>query len=73
MIPIEMDDKRYCDENGVFCPFMDRKSGLCVATSCRWALDILMQQELDRQAQAANEIDIGRIEMLYRKVNEEED
>ena len=46
----EICNGRYCEENGYFCPFMDR-SGTCIATSCKYVLRLLEAQELERRAE----------------------
>lgn len=60
---IEIDHRYYCAEQGMFCQFMDRRSGYCIATSCKRATDLIMQAEIDRQAKIDQEIKNGRFEM----------
>lgn len=57
----------YCSDNGTFCPFMDKSSCLCIATSCKWATDILQQQEIDFQTWALKENENGRFEIEDEK------
>ena len=37
------DGRYYCEDNGVFCAFMDR-SGVCVATSCKQMIRTLIRK-----------------------------
>ena len=52
---IEIEHQCYCAENGMFCQYMDKRSGFCIATSCKEATRWLAEAELERQAQAAKE------------------
>ena len=55
MTYIQINRQHYCKDQGMFCQFLDNKSGYCIATSCRRALDILYEQELEMQAHAVSE------------------
>ena len=46
---IEIEHNCYCAENGYFCPYLDKNSRVCIATTCRHAQDLLFQAESHRQ------------------------
>lgn len=56
MNEIEIEHQCYCSEHGMFCQFLDKKSGLCIATSCKRAQEILYEIELAKQAEVMAEI-----------------
>lgn len=63
MNDIEIEHQCYCAENGMFCPFMDGRSGLCIATSCKWAIERMQQAEIERRAHVAKELKDGYFEI----------
>lgn len=71
---IEIEHQCYCAENGMFCQYMDKRSGYCIATSCKEATRWLAEAELERQAQAAKERKDGQFlmqEELYARAMEQ--
>lgn len=62
MSEIEIEHNCYCAENGFFCPYLDRMSGFCIATTCKHALELLQQVEYEKQAKAAEELKDGYLE-----------
>ena len=50
---IEIEHRCYCEENGYFCQFLDKKSGFCIATSCKRMIDLMEQEELEKKARLA--------------------
>lgn len=70
MFDVEIEHQRYCAENGMFCQFMDKRSGYCLATSCKRMTDLLEQAEIERQAELEQEKVDG---MIYLKEMKEDD
>lgn len=60
----------YCAENGMFCKFMDKQSGYCVATSCKRMTDLLEQALIERQAELEQEKADGMIFLKEMKEND---
>ena len=50
MLDIEIEHQCYCAENGMFCQFMDKRSGYCLATSCKRMTDYVEQALADQLA-----------------------
>lgn len=50
MLDIEIEHQCYCEENGMFCQFMDKRSGYCLATSCKRMTDYVEQALADQLA-----------------------
>lgn len=74
MSEVEIEHQCYCPENSMFCQFMDKRSGICIATSCRRATELLQQVEIERQARAQKEAEEGWYQLtsdLYDKAIEE--
>ena len=74
MSEVEIEHQCYCPENSMFCQFMDKRSGICIATSCRRATELLQQVEIERQARAIEEAKQGKqllTDDLYEKAIEE--
>ena len=46
---IEIEHNCYCAENGYFCPYLDKASSLCIATTCKHAQDLLFEAENHKQ------------------------
>lgn len=63
MSEIEIEHNCYCAENGFFCPYLDRMSGYCIATTCKHALELLHQVELEKQAKACDDAKSGYFEL----------
>lgn len=63
MNDIEIEHNCYCADNGFFCPYLDRMSGFCIATTCKHALELLQQVELEKQAKARNDAESGYFEL----------
>ena len=57
---IEIEHQCYCEENGYFCRYLDKKSGFCIATSCKHAQELLEQAEIEKRAKAVKEAEDGR-------------
>lgn len=70
MFDVEIEHQCYCAENGMFCQFMDKRSGYCLATSCKRMTDLLEQAEIERQAELEQEKVDG---MIYLKEMKEDD
>ena len=70
MFDVEIEHQCYCAENGMFCQFMDKRSGYCLATSCKRMTDFLEQAEIERQAELEQEKIDG---MIYLKEMKEDD
>lgn len=71
---IEIEHQCYCPENGMFCQFMDKRSGFCIATSCRRATELLEAVRIEQEARAQKETEEGRYQLtsdLYEKAIEE--
>lgn len=60
---IEIEHNCYCAENGLFCPYLDKASGLCIATTCKHAQDLLQQVEYEKQAKANEELKNGYLDI----------
>lgn len=61
---IEIEHQCYCSDNGYFCRYLDKASGLCIATSCRHAQELLQNAEIERQAKAKKEHDDGKLALV---------
>lgn len=70
MLDIEIEHQCYCAENGMFCQFMDKRSGYCLATSCKRMTDLLEQVEIERQAELEKEKADGMIFLKEMKEND---
>lgn len=70
MLDIEIEHQCYCAENGMFCQFMDKRSGYCLATSCKRMTDYLEQALIDQLADLELEKADG---MIYLKEMKEDD
>ena len=70
MFDIEIEHQCYCAENGMFCQFMDKRSGYCLATSCKRMTDLLEQALIERQA----ELELEKVDgIIYLKEMKEND
>jgi len=72
MLDIEIEHQCYCAENGMFCQFMDKRSGYCLATSCKRMTDLLEQVEIERLAELEQEKADGIIYLKEMKLKEHE-
>lgn len=70
MLDIEIEHQCYCAENGMFCQFMDKRSGYCLATSCKRMTDYLEQALIDQLAELEMEKADG---IIYLKEMKEDD
>lgn len=70
MLDIEIEHQFYCAENGMFCQFMDKRSGYCLATSCKRMTDYLEQALIDQLAELEMEKADG---IIYLKEMKEDD
>lgn len=61
---IEIEHQCYCPEHGYFCRYLDKASGLCIATTCRHAQELLQTVELERQAKAKKEQEEGKLALV---------
>ena len=71
----EISNGRYCEENGYFCPLMDR-AGYCIATTCKHGLELLEMAEIDRLSQYAEEMAEGKVwlegDKIHKDIEEEQ-
>lgn len=56
---IEIEHQCYCADHGYFCRYLDKASGMCIATTCRHAQELLQQVEIEKQAKANQELKDG--------------
>jgi len=61
---IEIEHQCYCEENGYFCRYLDKASGLCIATTCKHAQELLQSVEIERQAKANAEQENGKLALV---------
>lgn len=59
-------DRSYCAENGMYCRYMDDRSGYCIATSCSQM--ILIEQLAEQE----NENQNGRLVLKEAKEDDTE-
>lgn len=74
MSEIEIEHCCYCAENGYFCRYLDKASGICVATSCKAAQELLQQVEIEKRGQAQQELKDGFLALendLYTRALEQ--
>lgn len=57
-------DGSYCVENGYFCRYLDKASGLCIATTCKHAQELLLSVEIEKQAKAKKEQEEGKLALV---------
>lgn len=68
---IEIEHQYYCADNGYFCRYLDKASGMCIATTCRHAQDLLQQVEIEKQAKANQELKDGYLAITELKTEKE--
>lgn len=61
---IEIEHQCYCEENGYFCRYLDKASGLCIATNCKHAQELLQSVEIEHQAKANAEHENGKLALV---------
>ena len=64
MSEVEIEHQCYCSDNGCFCRYLDKASGLCIATTCKHAQELLQAVEIEHQAKAKKEHDDGKLALV---------
>ena len=64
MPKIEIEHQCYCANNGYFCRYLDKVSGLCIATNCKRAQELIQEAEIEKQAKANEENENGKLVLV---------
>lgn len=71
MSEIEIEHQCYCSDNGYFCRYLDKASGLCIATTCKHAQELLQAVEIERLNKYSEEMAEGRVWLEGDKIHKD--